>query len=413
MSWQDDLRQLDQALAQGQIPADEYRQRRDQLLAAAAGGSPPAAQPTAAPTPAPEQPGQPQQQPAQQQSSPQQPQQPATPAVTPATPEPPQQQSTGSPSGPFAPPFRWEPSNPDATQVVSTDSPEPTQVVAPHSPESDRTQTLRPLGGQQQSQFGQPTPPPWQTQQPDNAPPPWGQEDGPVSMPAPTWLSHGPEVFAPTGGGDSKKGKIALIVTAVVVVIGLGVGAFFLFGNKKDEPSQPQTGQSQSQPPTTTTKPKDNLEVAKLDGQVDNSIGVQIKTFADAEQKGFLTADEVKIYKTGEAGKARMTATTLPNGVSAYILTSELTTPDKAATAADALAQQQIVYGMKKRDTTPASVLADEIDKVGDVPATIRAHYVHNGTVVRIQVYGDDLAKVGTSFDDILKAQLDTLDATG
>jgi hypothetical protein len=146
---------------------------------------------------------------------------------------------------------------------------------------------------------------------------------------------------------------------------------------------------------------------------VDNSIGVQIKTFADAEQKGFLTADEVKIYKTGEAGKARMTATTLANGVSAYILTTELTTPDKATTAADALAQQQIVYGMKKREVTPPSVLADEIDKVGDVPATIRAHYVHNGTVVRIQVYGDDLAKVGTSFDDILKAQLDTLDATG
>src|SRR3954454_6801121 len=35
MAWQDDLRELDEALSAGRIKADEYRKRRDDLLAAA------------------------------------------------------------------------------------------------------------------------------------------------------------------------------------------------------------------------------------------------------------------------------------------------------------------------------------------------------------------------------------------
>src|SRR5262245_27964003 len=50
MSWQDELAQLDSALASGQISADEYRTRRDRVIAQASGQS------------APEQPQHPQQQ---------------------------------------------------------------------------------------------------------------------------------------------------------------------------------------------------------------------------------------------------------------------------------------------------------------------------------------------------------------
>jgi hypothetical protein len=393
MSWQDDLRQLDQALAQGQVPADEYRKRRDQLLAAAAGGADAPTPPLSGPA-APEPPGQPQQPPAQQ----------------PPPPPPPQQQQPSS-GGPFAPPFRWEP-NPDATQVVSTSNPDATQVVSrPHNPEAERTQVVRPVsapGQQQQQQFGIQSP--WQTQQPEPAPPPWGMtDDGPVAAPNPTWLAQGPEVFDSGGGG--KRGKVALIVVAVLVVVGLGVGAFLVFGNKND-PTPPLASSQTPQPPTSTTKPKDSLSVAELSGKVDDVSG--ITTFADAEQKGFLTPDEYKIYRASDPGKTRMALATLPDGPQVYIFTTEFTSPAKAATVADALVQQQITYGMKTRDGQPQGVRATEIDKATpDGVVAIRAHYLHNSTVVRIQVAAADLTIAGKAYDSTLKAQLDMLAATG
>jgi hypothetical protein len=399
MSWQDDLRQLDQALAQGQLSADEYRRRRDQLLAAAAGTGTPQ-QP-----PAPEQPIQ-QQPPSGPLPVQQPPSGPIPVQQPPAAQQPPQQQN---PSGPFAPPFRWEASNPDATQVVAgpNSAADRTQIVSQQQPEAERTQTLRPLSGPP-SQFGQQPPaPPWQSHQPDPAAPPWGTDDGPVSMPQPTWLSHGPEVFS-TDSGESKKGKVWLIVAAVVVVIGLGVGAFFFFGNKKDNPSPP-VAQSTSQTPTT--KPKDNLSVADLDGTPGDV--ANITTFAEAERKGFMTADENKIYKTNDAGKTRMAIATQADGITVYIFTAEFTSASKAATVADALIQQQITYGLKTRDGQPQGVRATDISKPDEKLAAIRAHYVHNGTVIRIQVAGTDMTQVGTAYDKVIKDQLEVLSATG
>lgn len=393
MSWQDDLRQLDQALAQGQVSADEYRKRRDQLLATATSGG----------APEPAQQAQPVQQPSGQPEQPAQ-QPPAQPEQQAGQAEQPQQQ----PSGPFAPPFRWDPA-PESTQVVTPDNPERTQVVSQqpnqfgqqHSPESDRTQTIRPPGGQTH------TPPPWQAQQP--APPPWGVDDGPVSMPNPTWLSHGPEVFEPTTA--KKRSKLPLILIAVVVVIGLGVGAFFLFGNQGgNDPGPAPTGQSQAAPPSPTEKPKDDLEVAKLEGTAADTSDV--KTFADAEARGFLTPDEQKLYKNGDPGKARMTSVTMSSGVKVYIFTTQLASAENATTAANALAAQQVTYGMKQYTEAPQGVLANNIEKSGSTPATIRAHYVHKSTVVRIQVYGDDMAQVSTVFGNVVKAQLEALAAT-
>src|SRR5205085_8940107 len=110
VSWQEELRQLDGALASGQISADDYRTRRERILAAAAGQQAPAG-PTSGPVPV--------QQPPQQ--PPQQPQ-----------PQPSQEQ----PASPFPPPFKWEAQAPqqpsaEATQYVAPQpqQPEPTQVT--------------------------------------------------------------------------------------------------------------------------------------------------------------------------------------------------------------------------------------------------------------------------------------------
>jgi hypothetical protein len=399
MSWQDDLRELDQALAQGHVSADEYRKRRDKLLATAAGNP--------APSPQPAQPAQPVQPEPQVQPAPPEAQQPA---------QQQQPEAQQSPSGPFAPPFRWE-TTPDSTQVVTnTDNPDRTQVVSQqpnqfgqqqqqHSPESDRTQTLRPLGGQPNQ--SQPAPP-WQAQQP-NAAPPWGMDDSPVMMPNPTWLSHGPEVFEPTSAGKSRS-KVPWIVAAVVVVLGLGAGAFFLFGNKGGGTDPTPTVQTQAAP-TTTVRPKDDLEVAQLEGKAEDVSSV--RTFADAEAKGFLTPDEVKLYKAGDPGKTRMIAVTMDSGVKVYIFTAELASAANASTATTALSQQQIAYGMKQFSGVSQGVLAANIEKAGDVPATIRAHYVHKATVTRIQVHGDDMAQVTTVFNNVLEQQLEALAPTG
>lgn len=392
MPWQDDLRELDQALAQGHVSADEYRKRRDQLLATAAGNP--------APSPQPAQPAQPA---------------PPEPQAQPEQPEG-QQPAQQPPSGPFAPPFRWE-ATPDSTQVVSnTDNPDRTQVVSQqpnqfgqqqqHSPESDRTQTLRPLTGQpNQPQQA----PPWQAQPPNTAPP-WGMDDSPVMMPNPTWLSHGPEVFEPTSAGKGRS-KVPWIVAAVVVVLGLGVGAFFLFGNKGGGIANPTTTVQTPTTPSTTVRPKDDLEVAPLEGQADDVSSV--KTFADAEGKGFLTADELKLYKAGDPGKTRMIAVTMDGGVKVYIFTAELASAANANTAATALAQQQIAYGMKQFSGVPQGVLAANIEKAGDTPATIRAHYAHKATVTRIQVHGGDMAQVTTVFNNVLEQQIEALAPTG
>jgi hypothetical protein len=108
-----------------------------------------------------------------------------------------------------------------------------------------------------------------------------------------------------------------------------------------------------------------------------------------------------------------MVLATLPNGVSVYIFTAEFSSASKAATAADALVQQQIAYGFKVRDGQPQGVRATDISKPEEKLVAIRAHYLHNTTVVRIQVAGSDVAQVGEVYDKVVKDQLDVLSATG
>nr|WP_042184145.1 hypothetical protein [Kibdelosporangium sp. MJ126-NF4]CEL16099.1 High molecular weight glutenin subunit x precursor [Kibdelosporangium sp. MJ126-NF4]CTQ94025.1 hypothetical protein [Kibdelosporangium sp. MJ126-NF4] len=443
MSWQEDLRQLDQALAEGRIHADDYRKRRDQLLATATGATTPpaAAEPASNPFPA--------QQPQQPPSNPfpaQQPQQPPPsnpfPAQQPpSNPFPAQQPSQQLPvpphqaeatqvhqpgqqppnSGPFPTPFRWEPSagGAESTQIVGqqqSGNPEVTQVVGsqPSAPgEAERTQIVRPVhqpgdqpGMPQQHQA------PWQSTPPNpNQGSPWGVDDQPMPSLQPTWLAQGPEVFAEDKG--SKFGKGAKILVALVLVIGLGVGAYFVFFTGKDENKPGAT----TPPPTPTAapspppKPRDELSIADMPGKAADY--AQVKTFEDAKKVNFLTPDEVRILTDAGAGKARLAVSDTPEGVNAAIFTTATTSAETATVARDKLAEQQLVYGATAIESPPTGVVAAKADKKGQTPALIRAHYAHKGTLVRIQVTGNDLVAVTEAFNDLLAEQLKILAANG
>ena len=414
MSWQDDLRQLDQALAEGRISADGYRQRRDQILASYSSGGAEVVPPhQSGPLPQLPPPGTPPRGEVGQQSAPQQQQQPQQPA--------PQQPQQG---GPFAPPFRWTSTSPEATQVVggssdatqvvsgnALDDSGATQVVGNNAGQGDPTQTFRPVGGPPPGPFPPPRPPQWDPH-PDNAPP-WGA-DGGLNAPNPTWLVQGPEVFQ--SGGRSNKARIITIVVVVVVVLALAVGAFFLFGNKSGgagggggTTTQPTTS---TPPPTTTPPPPDDLAIANLPGNHEDHSN--IKSFTDAvDDSQFLTPGEVKFYQTAGAGKARLATSATADSVHVLVFTTEASSPTAAATAVDHLSQQQLIYGFEQYPNPPAGVQVAQVARTAKVPATIRAHYVHDGTIVRIQVNGNDLTSVTTVFQQVIEDELNLLPADG
>ncbi len=258
MSWQEELRKLDEELAAGQISADDYRVRRDQVLSSAVSSG------SAAAPPAP-------------------PKSEATqfiqqPAFTPPPQPPP-------PSGPSGSADKTQvvgsgQSDADKTQIVS-DQGQGWHTARPGA-DSEKTQVVPGIPGVPPQAvsggFPRPAPDPnaggfppppgyspqgWQQQ--EDLSPPWAGSTFPplASTGSPDWARQGPEVFE--DGSSSGSGKrILLIVLVVLVLGGIGAGIFFVINNNKDDGNQtqqnPQTGQQQpnSEPskPTTTTKPR-------------------------------------------------------------------------------------------------------------------------------------------------------------
>ncbi len=300
MSWQEELRNLDEELASGRLSADDYRLRRDQVLSSAVAYGDPSQQPV-------QQPGQQPQQPFQQP--------PAPPQQQPQAPQQQPQQGGGTSADStqiIAPVNQPQPQagEGERTQVVSSwqqqqADPNRTQVVPPMAspaggfPQQGQASPAggfpqqgqaSPAGGfpqqPQQQQHGYP-----QQQQPQqqgwtdtDASPPWGGSDFPPISPVGSteWVKQGPELFEDKPKG--KGGKIAIIaVVAVLVLAGLGVGGYFAFKGGGDEPTDPtaapQPTQSQNAPPTSSAKPKTPEEllfdkIPEQSGDEDTKSGV-------------------------------------------------------------------------------------------------------------------------------------------
>jgi hypothetical protein len=396
MSWQEDLQQLDSALAAGQISADDYRLRRDEVLANAAQALPGGAQ--------------------QQQQQPQQ------------------------PAGPFPPPFRWDqPGAPaEATQVVRPGDAERTQVVRPGTPpqgvpqqqppDSERTQYVRPVqpadadrtqvvqsgtpsGGFPAQIYPQqpPAPPAWQ-----DASPPWGAADSADG--GNLWANvQGPEVFEDSDSGGGK-GRVIAILLVVLLVAGLGVGAYFLWGrgggsSPADQTTVAQTSTSTpppSPPPVRTTPDGPFVEVGKKDDTrsyktlpIADAVVAKVPTFEEAQLLQTSGATDVRYaVKTDDAAK-------LSEGIWAF----------KSTNPAATLAALEQLYQAAQFELVPTSsknVPVRHLPVTAANPiATYRGHYISTDFVVRVEAYGPDEAAAKLAFETLLKRQLEKFPAAG
>lgn len=407
MTWQDELRQLDEELSAGRISAEDYRRRRDELVASAAGGG----------------------------------------AVAP----PP-----GGQQGPFPPPFRWEqaassdatqvipvvpaegqpdqPPSSDATQVVrlppaaasDATASDATTYVPPQAKQAaadadaDRTRVVP--GGVRQPPPGPSFPPqqggPTGWSQPEHdSTPPWGMSDLPPLGSGASWIKQGPEVFESDGGSNT--GKILAVVAAVVLLVGIAVGAYFLFGSsnktsaQKAPPTTQHQTQTQSQPPSTPAKPPQDPLLAVLPGSTADTSKIQTFGDVDTLNPPYLTAEESSAYKGGNPGVARMGLSKDGGGNLALLLVVDEGSPEAAAQARDGLADLQGNYGFQPTTPQPGMRGATTDTAAGASPSVRRAHYASGKYVVRVEVNGANAGDVDQLFQQLINGELSKLPADG
>jgi len=387
VSWQDELRKLDDELAAGRISADDYRSRRDQILSTAVspGAQPPGGHDAAEST-----------------------------TMMPAV-QPPAQ--VGDQGGGDA----------DKTQVVSgkdlgdsdrtqavggwratpPEDPNRTQVVPGVPPQAQGSYPPRPApsppGG-----FPQPNQPPWGAE--EDLAPPWAGQDFPPLAAAgtPDWARQGPEVFETEK--KSSTGKVLGIIAIVVVLVGIAAGAYFLFrpDNKTADPpggggDDPQ--QTQSAPPTSEVP---EGPIVELPGDKQNMS--QVSTFEDVEAIDYLTPQEIQLYKAGGASDAAV-AIANDNGIRVIVVVVDMTDEVAAAKARDELGALQLRFSLSEREG-PENVLSAANQQASKGPL-LRAHYSSGNQVIRIQAQGEDKEGSNQLFDEVLASQLEKLPADG
>lgn len=415
MSWQDELHQLDTALAAGRISADEYRQKRDQLLAMAAGeqaGGAPAPDPgQSGPIPTP---GQPSQQ---------------MPPPTPQNPQDPQRT-------PFPEAFRWTPTGTpaggnDMTQAMRPVSGPPpnnggdggdrTQVVPGRPPgDADRTQVVarpgQPAGGWDRTQAVHPgqqappwrvVPPPQHGQSDEDYSPPWGVDPSQELGGVPTWIRQGPEVFAENKGRGR---KIAIIVAVVVVLIGGGLAAFLVVNNN----GKHQAAGGSQVTTTTSTKPKPPPGPKLPPGPFIPLQGKQTLNMTwsiqDAVSGKTPTPQEAAILQ--ENGIETVSALiTVNDGVHDGIWAFAPAAGDDASAALTAMDSYYTHAGYRPIPGAPPGVEALSLAGNSSASATFRAHYLtRDGVFVRIEVYGTtpdvDSTLLEQQFNDLMSREV-------
>lgn len=296
MTWQEELRALDAELADKAVTPAEYRRRRDNLLAAASGGFPPAGQ-VAPQRPAPPTP--PQGQPALDQPGQAGPQN-GGPPVQPM----PGQSASGSPSQPLP---RLSASNPPSQPLPAQPVSGPPSQPLPRL--SASTSPGRPMPGQ--PGFSPPSQPlpvqPTSTQpiqrmpsaQDNHVVPPWspvtelpmyqplGDQQAPAPQYAPPQAPMDEEIF--NTRATRKKSRAALLVVVVVVALLLLAGGWWFGVRPRMEaastPPAPQALHLEDLSTLPGSARLDRAELSVFEGQN--------RGLFDSREADFLQADKV------------------------------------------------------------------------------------------------------------------------
>jgi hypothetical protein len=399
MTWQEELRKLDSALAEGELAANEYRKRRDEILAAASSAQPP------------------------------------SPVI-------------GPPTGPrpvITPPPAAEGDNAEVTQIVTVDtaeaeqtqiidattaagavdettkdinaSPERTQVVTTDAPQAPPQQQQPP---QQQPQPGAPQQPVWAAQLPDphaptgSFPVPQQQMAGPTVTPMDAqdlFTSNKP----PRGGGR----KPLLIGLVVLVVVALAGGAVWYFGIRDDgtdntasdgdkqqeQTTTPPTTKSEEQPPA----PVEPVDIAKIElpgqpvstsGEMDIQRAGELNVIAPAEATLLAGAGADQLVYNGTS-----------DGAFHYLLYSYQSKDAKAAaelTSGIIDVQKQLGFKPTKVQGVPETV---DVSSVTNADAAgIRGVYTYGDTTIEmfvLQIPAGDVDEMRVQFQRAMQAVTD------
>ncbi|MBB5911087.1 hypothetical protein [Actinoalloteichus hymeniacidonis] len=269
-----------------------------------------------------------------------------------------------------------------------------------------------PQGGGYPPPPGGVTQPPWAG---GDSQPPWAGSDLPPlpSNSSDNWIRQGPEAFESDGGG--KGPKIAGIIVAVVVVIGLAVGAFFLFGNSSNEPEASggttqgdgdNSGGGGNDATEEPEPPRDPMLPADIGGaqELDKA---QITDYAGIQGIRTLTEGEDEAFTTGGATDARALVSNFEeDGTQVVMFVVQMPDEEAAAQTRDQLGTLQENYGLEIRDgETPGINEAWNVAEDGD-ESMVRAHYVSEDLLVRIQVRGVSESTVVERYEAVLEDQV-------
>lgn len=419
MAWQDEMRRLDEDLAAGRLPAEDYRRRRDELLAR---WDSPRADADPFPPPFRWHPGGPGQQSGQGwDAGPDE----ATQSIPPAWSAPPPDPAGSSETTEVVrrPPFPpapggtgtgaggsgWSGSGTGAggsgwsrTGGSGAADPDADTDVVPRPAgldgDPDRTRAVR----------GPATGPPgpagparrtggaaWQAPVPDlpveddGSSPPWGGSELPPAYDAggSGWFQQGPEVVAPERERPRDPRKIVAGAAVVLILLVIAIGAYLTFGRGSGA-SQP----SPTRPGAVAPLPPDDEGGEKLSPRLFEKGIVEpntVRTFEDMVRLGFLTDEEVGAYRAASPGAARLLVENFPEG-KGTVAVVEVASPEAAHTARDALTDLQLRNSLTRGEFPPQpdvqiAVLPDTAGKpLG------RAHYVSGSRVLRLEFSGTD-----------------------
>ncbi|WP_184810942.1 SHOCT domain-containing protein [Actinophytocola algeriensis] len=293
MTWQEELRQLDSALAGGELSANEYRKRRDEILAAASSAQPP------------------------------------SPLLGAPAEPPPAQADNGDQAGDQAEVTQIvnvEESEADQTQII--DAATMTGVKAGGNgnggdnnadADAERTQAVaakvqpalpaQPAAQQPAPQQAAPQQPVWATQLPEpNAsagmyPPPPQAIPG---MPGPTVTPHDAQDLFTSNKPPRGSKKPLLIGLVVLVVLALAGGAVWFFGFSGDDDPQ-NTAEQTSTPAEPAPEPVDITKIelpgkpADNGGEMDIARAGELKVLAPAEAALIADAGADTVVYSGTA----------------------------------------------------------------------------------------------------------------